>query len=157
MWQAILFFVRCTIMDKCIDFNVICLHSFIAKTSPNVQNSAIVARASNSFATPSASIRHPVRRISLSTTMKRRPIRRTEVLAFVIAAALYACGLHLVSNPLIIDVIKLYIIIYNKIDYLNNTFTEFFMKEHDLIHFYIFFPSYIFAYYCVILFVLLYK
>lgn len=80
--------------------------SFIAKTSLNVLNSATVVRASNLFAIPSASIRHPVKRISLSTTMKRRPIRRTEALAFVIAAALYACGLPLVSNLLIIDMIK---------------------------------------------------
>lgn len=80
--------------------NVFYLRSFIVKTSPNAQNCVSVLRVSNSFATLCASKRYLVRRISLSTIMKRQPTKRIEVLAFVIAAALYACGLRPVSNHL---------------------------------------------------------
>ena len=96
-------------MDISIDCNVFYLCSFIVKTSPNAQNCVSVLKVNNSFAIPCASKRYPVRRISLSTIMKRQRIKRIEVLAFVIAAALYACGLRPVSNYLShnCDVIKL--------------------------------------------------
>lgn len=76
------------------------LYSCIARMSPNAQNFVTAARVSNLSATLSASIRHPAKRILLSTTTKRRHIRRIEVLAFAIAVVLYACGLRPVSDHL---------------------------------------------------------
>lgn len=91
-----------TVIDKCINYNVYRTHlcSCIARMSLNARSSATAARVSNLSATPSASIRHPARRISLSTITKRRLIRRIGVLAFVIAVVLYACGLRPVSDHL---------------------------------------------------------